>query len=413
MSIYLDHNAMSLPTKEHLNDVLSSYLAHCGNPSSPHEKGRSASVAIFDARRAVANSLNVSPSDIIFLSGASEANNLGTKGVLESLCLANMKESEAITSTIEHASILEPLEFLEKNKQLNVVRVSVNQDGFFSLKEVIRAITPKTKLITLMLANNEIGTIQPIKEFADWLNHRRWAKNIDVEEYKILNESLQSDVTKENLQKIHFHVDAVQGYGKIQSSAWSSDGIDSFSISPHKIGALSGIGALFLRKGRTFTPSIMGGGQEKKRRSGTENLFGIISFGKIAEEVNKSSWWEKVENIKKLRDRLSVFFSSYSSLVRINTPNESILPNTLHISLNPQCSFSGEDLIVTLDMKKVFISSGSACSSSANRPSHVVIALNKEDSDYSSKNSIRFSLSINTKEEEIIQVEDILKGIFK
>jgi cysteine desulfurase len=411
--IYFDHNATSIPSRSHLDLVTEVYLKHAGNPSSPHAFGRAASVALSDARHALATSLGLKVSDFVFVSGASEANNLGTRGVLEHLCFPHfekeLKLSEVVISSVEHSSILEPLEFLEASYGLKIHKVPVSQQGVVDVKDFIKSLSPKTKLISLMVANNEIGSLQPVKLLATWLNYKRWSKTQNDPLLEDLSMSLSPEVTKEHLQNLHFHVDAVQAYGKLPTHEWFAEGIDSFSISPHKIGALGGIGALYLQKGRKFVPLIMGGGQEKKRRSGTENLFGIISFGLKAQEIQTQEWWKGVENLRHLMASFYKTLEPYS-FIEINSSLKG-LPNTFHFSLKPNAPFSGEDLLVNLDMQGVYASSGSACTSGANRSSRIIESLSKKDASYLAKNSIRFSLSLQNTKEDILEAERVLKTL--
>jgi cysteine desulfurase len=415
--IYLDHNATSPSTTEHFEKLFFQIKNSAGNPSSPHASGRDASVALTQARRFVAQALEVDVAQLIFVSGATEANNMATVGVLRHYGVPN---SHAICSAIEHPSVIEPLDFLSAHEGLQLTIIESNSSGFVSIEKLIGQINSNTKLITLMAANNEVGSLQEVQILGDFLHYMRWGvrplQNID--RVLSLENCLSSDVTKENLQNLHFHVDAVQAFGKLPTSCWMSLGIDSCSVSAHKLGALQGVGALFLRRGRKLYPTILGGAQEKNRRSGTENLPGIISFGLVAQELLKSDYWVQTAEMHQLRNEL---FDSIAKLPNIymNSPRENSLPNTINFSLEniPKNTNSdkkyfiknGEDLLLELDLRGVCASSGSACSSGANLPSKVLLAMDRSPS--LAKNAIRISLSVNNNKNEIIKVIDILKNI--
>lgn len=406
--IYLDHNATSPATENHLADLFLKLKEVIGNPSSPHAKGRDASVCLTEARRAVAKSLQVDVAEIVFVSGATEANNLATVGVLRHHKVP-LQLQHAITSAFEHPAIKEPLLFLKENENLQLTELSVGQNGYFTLKELLQQIKEETTLIALMSANNEIGTLQPVKLIADYLHYARWGISASPEEKELFDQFtstyLSDKVTKEQLQKIHFHVDAVQTYGKVELEKWFSPGIDSCAISGHKIGSLQGIGALFLRRGRKYLPFILGGAQEKNRRAGTENLPGIVSLGMAAAELYSPTWHENINYTIALRD---VFLNELALLPEIilNTPHENILPNTVHFSLNKK-GLKGEDLLVELDLQGICASSGSACSSGANLPSKVLLALGK--SAEMAKHSIRLSLSHTNQLEEVHKTLTVIK----
>jgi cysteine desulfurase len=423
--IYLDHNATSPSSSEHL-DFLFSTLKECsGNPSSPHAQGRAASVAMTKARHSVAKSLGVGVSDLVFTSGGTESNHMGTVGVLRYKMKMDplvkpgddKAAQHAIISSIEHPAVYNHLEYLQKTEGLKLTVVPVDENGVVSFDHVISAITKETTLISIMAANNEVGSLQPVKEIGDFLNHKRWGENTE-------------DST--HFQNIHFHVDAVQAFGKIPHEKWLSLGVDSAALSAHKLGALQGVGALFLRKGRKFLPSMMGGAQEKNRRAGTENLPGIVSFGHICEQTILSpscDWWDKVAQMDARRIRLYHAIKELPHVV-MNSSLLDCIPNTINFSVCSDLSSSrgltagssavcldpvvkprgdmltsrgdmvtGEDLLLMLDMKGIYASSGSACSSGANLASKVLIAMNRSPS--LAKNAIRLSLSVHTTDAEI------------
>ncbi|APJ03602.1 cysteine desulfurase family protein [Silvanigrella aquatica] len=410
-TIYLDHNATSPSTDAHLKELFTKLAGCLGNPSSPHAVGRSASVAITEARRSIAQALGVDVAEIIFVSGASEADNIGTVAVINHNDIP-LNEQHAIISSIEHPAVDQPLEILNTYKNLNLTKISVNEQGFVTLIDVIKNITTQTTLISIMAANNEIGSIQPVKKLGDFLHYKRWGILLDgdeKEEFEKLSEHLNPNITVENLRKIHFHVDGVQSFGKLPSNQWLSMGADSCAISGHKLGALQGVGVLFLRRGRKFKPFVLGGAQEKNRRAGTENLPGIVSFGLVANKINQPEWFQNLEKVNDLR---KTFYQKIVTLphVEMNSPFENVIPNTINFSLTGK-GFKGEDLLVELDMQGVCASSGSACSSGANLPSKVILALGK--SAPLAKNAIRLSLAHETTEDEIKYTFNLLEKYLK
>ncbi len=407
-TIYLDHNATSPPTNEHLSELFIKLTNCLGNPSSPHSVGREASVAMTEARRSVAKALGVDVAEIIFVSGGSEADSLGTIAVLKQNDTPINKQHAIITS-IEHPAIKEPLEYLNSKEGLNLSILDVCNEGFISLIDFIKSMTPQTTLLTIMAANNEIGTIQPVKKIGDYLHYKRWGKLLNPEnkiEFDDLSFQLNQEITTETFRKLHFHVDGVQAFGKVLSSEWLSAGVDSCAISAHKLGALQGVGALFLRRGRKFKPFILGGAQEKNRRAGTENLPGIISFGMIAQKLSSIEWSSKLNAMDSLRRELFHRIIKLPNVI-MNSAIDNVVPNTINFSVFGK-GFKGEDLLVELDMQGVCASSGSACSSGANLPSKVILALGKSPD--LAKNAIRLSLSPNTTEEEINKTFSLLQN---
>ena len=405
--IYLDHNATSPPSTEHLGQVFQKLQQQCGNPSSPHAFGRNASVALTEARRAVARSMGVDVSDVIFVSGGTEADNLGTAGVLYGNNIP-IDQQHAVISNIEHPAISEPLEQLQLKQGLQLTKLPVDKNGYVSFEDAILSLTAKTTLLSIMAANNEIGTLQPVKKIADFLHYKRWSSLADPtlkDEFDAFSLRLDPSLTTDVFRNLHFHVDAVQTYGKLPHSLWFSEGMDSCALSAHKVAAMQGVGALILRRGRKFKPFIYGGAQEKNRRSGSENLPGIISFGLIAEEILQPYWFEQVQNMEHMRRD---FFSKLSLLpnLEMNSSLENSVTNTINFSITGK-KMSGEDLLVHLDLSGICASSGSACSSAANLPSKVILALGK--SPQMAKNAVRFSLSLKTTQADILKTLQVIK----
>ena len=413
MPVYLDHNATSPATKQHIQEITEEYILNAGNPSSPHSIGRNASVAVTKARHSVATALGCDVSEVIFVSGGSEANNMATVGVINQTELP-LEKMHCITSSIEHPSIKEPLNYLSK-KGLNLTTLKCSESGHISIEDIVKSIRPETKLVTFMVANNEIGSIQPVKQFADWLNAKRWNKSYEKQledntEWQKLEDLLSNKVTVENLQSLHFHVDAVQALGKIQNEKWQSPGIDSFTVTGHKLGGIPGIGALYLSRGRKFIPTVIGGPQERNRRAGTENLLGIISMGKVCEKVSQSNWWEQIRNTRQLNQKLHDEVSKLPGLtLNSSSQEDTSLPNTLNFSIQNE-KIQGEDVLMELDMAGICVSSGSACSSGANLPSGVILALGRSEKE--ALNSIRISLGTANTESELEELLSTLKSIF-
>jgi cysteine desulfurase len=415
VGVYLDHNATSPASAEHLARLIALFNRAAGNPSSPHAAGRSASVALSEARRNVATTLGCEPSEIIFVSGGSEANNIGTRGVLRAH-ERPLHELHAITSAIEHPCVLEPLRHLSQTEGLRLSILPVDEAGRIRLVDLIREIRPETALISVMVANNETGAIQPVHDFAEWLNAVRWFKNKPGTDPRTVREGewpgwaqgLAREVTQAHLQNLHFHVDAVQAYGKIPFQRWCSVGYDSVSICAHKLGGVAGVGALLLRRGRKFEPLILGGAQERSRRAGTENLLGILSLGLVALDLSEADWWSKIETMRTLRAELLEQLQNSPGVV-VNTPAEECLPNTVNVSVVAP-KFRGEDLLMELDLRGFYVSSGSACSSGANRPSHVLLAQGRSTEE--AKNALRFSLGVATTADDICALRSALADIF-
>jgi cysteine desulfurase len=342
--IYFD-NAASTPVLSEVIQEMVPYLGnHYGNPSSQHTFGFNTSRAIEKARRHVAYLIGSSPDEITFTSGGTEANNLAIKGSISRLGINNdNKGTVLISSSIEHDSVLQPFNSL-KAQGFNVKFVEVNREGIVNLESLLEILKKdKVMLVSIMLANNEVGTIQPIKEL--------------------------TKITHENSNAL-FHCDAVQALGKIPIDVKHLD-VDLLSLSSHKIYGPKGVGAIYTRDRDQLTPLIDGGGQEKSLRSGTENVYGIVGFGgacKIA-SANLNENWSK---IKKLRDYLIDRVLSAIPRCHVNGSRSQRLPNNAHFSFP---GVKGEDIIVKLNEYGIAASTGAACSSNKAKPSHVLKAM--------------------------------------
>lgn len=360
--IYLDHNATTPLHPEVLEAMLPYYKEAFGNPSTIHSFGQETRKATDEARETVANLIGASPEEIIFTSGGTEADNLALKGVPAAL---EKKGKHIVASSIEHHAVLSTLKYLEK-RGYQVSFLPVDEHGWLDPGEVEEAITSQTVLISVMHANNEVGTIEPISEIG------------------------------EIAQKagIYLHTDAVQTIGKIKVNVDDLK-VDLLSLSAHKFYGPKGVGALYVRKGTRIYPLLHGGYQERRRRAGTENVAGIVGLGKAAEIAPK----EMVQQSRResnLRDRLEKMIRENINHCQLNGHPTQRLPNTLNISFE---FIEGESLILNLDLKGIAASTGSACTSGSLEPSHVLMAMGVAPE--IAQGSIRFSLGRDNRKEDI------------
>jgi len=370
--VYLDHNATTPTHPEVVKAMLPYYGKIYGNPSSIHQFGQEARKAIDEAREKVADFIGAIQEEIIFTSGGTEADNFAIKGI----AYANEKKGKhIITSSIEHHAVLNPCKYLEK-QGFQVTYLPVDKYGLVDPDEVEKAITKETILITIMHANNEIGTIEPIAEIG-----------------KIAKE-----------KGICLHTDAVQTVGKIPVNV-NKLNIDSLSLSAHKIYGPKGIGGLYVRKGIRIQPLIEGGHHEKNRRAGTENVPAIVGLGK-AVEIAKTTLDKESIYLTNLRDGLCSGIGEKIDSVYLNGHPGKRLPNTLNMSFE---FVEGESIILNLDMKGIAVSSGSACTSGSLEPSHVLKAMGVEPA--IAQGSVRFSLGKDNTEEDIDYVLEVLPEI--
>jgi len=360
--IYLDHNATTPLHPEVLEAMLPYYKEAFGNPSTIYSFGQETRKATDEARETVANLIGASPEEIIFTSGGTEADNLALKGVPAAL---EKKGKHIVASSIEHHAVLSTLKYLEK-RGYKVSFLPVDEHGWLDPGEVEEAITSQTVLISVMHANNEVGTIEPISEIG------------------------------EIAQKagIYLHTDAVQTIGKIKVNVDDLK-VDLLSLSAHKFYGPKGVGALYVRKGTRIYPLLHGGYQERRRRAGTENVAGIVGLGKSAEIAPK----EMVQQSRResnLRDRLEKMIRENINHCQLNGHPTQRLPNTLNISFE---FIEGESLILNLDLKGIAASTGSACTSGSLESSHVLMAMGVAPE--IAQGSIRFSLGRDNRKEDI------------
>ncbi|MBU0580632.1 MAG: cysteine desulfurase NifS [Candidatus Margulisbacteria bacterium] len=360
-NIYLDNNATTALHPEVVKKIQEVFPIY-GNASSMHAFGREAKKELDLARDIVANALGASNEEIIFTASGTEADNLAIKGVAAAY---RHKGNHIITSAIEHPAVLNTCNFLMK-KGFEITFLPVDEYGVVNPKDLEKAITNQTILVTIMIANNEIGTIQPIKELA-------------------------AIAKKKN---ILFHTDAVQAVGKIPVNV-NELGVDLLSLSGHKFYAPKGVGVLYLRKGVKVEAQLHGGHQEHRLRSGTYNVLGIAAMGK-ALELAVEEMPKEMLRVKKLKEKLYKGIISNLDDIKLHGNLEKCLPNTLGVSFK---YIEGEGILLRLDQEGIAVSTGSACSSGSLEPSHVLLALGL--SHEVSHGSIRFSLGRDTTEEEI------------
>lgn len=369
MKAYLDNGATTQVAKEVSQAMQTMLTKKFGNPGSLHSFGEEAKTEMEKAREIIAKKINAEPSEIIFTSGGTESNNLAIRGI----AYKNKEQgNHIITSAIEHPSVLRTCEALEK-EGFKITYLSVDKGGFIDLKKLEDAITPQTILVTIMHANNEIGTIQDIKSIG---------KICDA-------------------KKVVFHTDAVQSFTKVPIDVKDMN-IGLMSLSAHKIHGPKGIGVLFIRKGVRLKPLFTGGEQESKIRSGTENTSGIVGFGKAVELIKEKD----VEKMKQLRDKLIKGLEKIPDVI-INGPRgEKRLANNVNASFK---YVEGESLLYHLDGKGIAVSTGSACSSHSLSPSHVLISIGLIPE--VAHGSLRLTISRYTTKEEIEYTVKTLKEV--
>ncbi|MGB9867006.1 MAG: cysteine desulfurase family protein [Bacillota bacterium] len=361
--VYLDHSATSPLRPEAFEAVRKALLEEWGNPSSVHRKGVGAERLMEGSRQVLADALRVSPEEVIFTSGATEANNLAVKGVARAL---GRYGNHLITTRVEHPSVYEAFKDLE-DEGFQVTYLHVDREGIVDPEELRKAITPRTILVSVMHVNNETGAVQPIQEIGSVLKGIR--------------------------EKIVFHVDAVQSFCKMPVLPYEW-GIDLVSLSSHKIGGPKGVGALFMRKGVKVAPVLSGGGQEKGLRSGTENVPGIAGF---AAAVAACNWKEESARLWHLRRRLLERALKIDGAVLVGpTSEERCAPHIVNLSFP---GLRGELLLHHLEEQGVYVSTGSACSSRKRAPSRVLVSMGLPQRDV--EGSIRISMGWNTTEGEV------------
>ena len=372
MRVYLDHSATTPVDPRVANAMARAVVETFGNASSVHGFGQQARAAIDRARREVAALIGAKQNEIVFTSGGTEANNLAIRG----LCEASTGR-HVITSAIEHPSVAGVCTELEK-RGWEVTRLPVYANGIVRIEDVAEALRPDTVLITVMLANNEIGTIQPISKIGSLVREKRAAG-----------------------QKLWLHTDAVQAAGRLPLNV-DELGCDLLTMSAHKLYAPKGIGALYVRRGVRLHGQNVGGHQERERRAGTENVPGIVAFGEAA-KLAREELKERSEHDRALRDRFEAHVQERISDVVMNGDREQRLAHLSNISFR---FIEGEGLLINLDLEGVAVSTGSACSSGTLEPSPVIRALGVDDE--LARGSIRFSFGKDNTEADVDYTVDVL-----
>ncbi len=370
--IYLDNAATTKTAKEAVDAMLPFFTEHYGNASSIYSLGAESKKAMTQAREIIAESIGATPAEIYFTAGGSESDNWALVATAEAYA---SKGKHIITSRIEHHAILHTCDYL-KTRGYEITYVDVDENGVIKLDELKKAIRPDTILISVMFANNEIGTIQPIREIGE-------------------------------IAKAHgilFHTDAVQAYGHVPINV-DEDHIDMLSTSGHKINGPKGIGFLYIRKGIKIRSFVHGGQQERSRRAGTENIPGIVGYGAAVKRAFESLT-ERMEKETELRDYLIGRIEKEIPYCRLNGDRVKRLPNNVNFSFQ---FIEGESLLIMLDMKGICASSGSACTSGSLDPSHVLLAIGLPHE--IAHGSLRLTLSEENTKEEIDYVVDSIKEI--
>jgi cysteine desulfurase len=357
--VYLDNNATTPVLPEVLEAMRPYFGERFGNASSIHHHGQETRAAVERARESVANLLACRPAEVVFTSGGTEADNLAMFGLVQS-------GDHVVTSTIEHHAVLNSCKHLQE-KGIEVTFVPVDGRCLVDPDDVRRAVRPNTKLVTIMMANNETGVLQPLEEIG-----------------RICGEA-----------DVYFHTDAVQAACKVPIRV-KDIGCDLLSISGHKIHAPQGVGALYVRKGTTLEPRFFGGSHERSRRAGTENVPGIVALGKAAEIAMRSFERAEDREMAALRDRLEVEIVNQVESAGVNGAGAPRVPNTSNIYFD---YIEGEALVIALDLKGLAVSTGAACSSGAIEPSHVLTAMGLRPGQ--ARASLRFSLGKQNTAEDV------------
>lgn len=370
--VYLDNAATTRLIPEVLNEMLPYMTDIYGNPSSPHYFGQQSAMAVDRARQQVASAINADPSEIIFMSGGSEADNTAIRGIAERY---SKKGRHIITTAVEHHAVLHTCQLLEK-QGYEVTYLPVDEYGMVTAEQVRDAMRDDTILVTIMFANNEVGTIMPIAEIGKLCRDR----------------------------KVFFHTDAVQAVGHLPIDVQAMN-IDMLSMSAHKFHGPKSIGALYVRKGIIVPALIVGGAQERNRRAGTENVPGIVGMGK-AIELACSDLEAKANKMMVLRDKLIREIPLRIPEVKLNGHPTNRLPNNVNYSIK---YIEGESILLMLDLNGIAASSGSACTSGSLDPSHVLLAMGLTHE--VAHGSVRMTLCDDTTEEDIDYVLEVLPKV--
>jgi cysteine desulfurase len=373
MRVYLDYNATAPPAPEVVGVLTQVVRDHVGNPSSVHAFGQRAKALIDDARQEVAALIDADPTEIVFTAGGTEADNLALRGAADALDAGPRRR--LVTTGLEHEAVLNTAKALER-RGWQVTRLHTSESGIVEPAALRQAIGNDTALVSVMHANNEVGTIQPVAELAA--------------------------IAREH--GAVFHTDAVQSVGKIPVSVREL-GVDLLALSAHKFGGPMGAGALYVRRGVRLLPYLTGGRQERNRRAGTENVPAIAGLG-VAASIVRGKLATEAPRLRRLRDRLEAEILRLVPGTAVNGDRTSRVPNTTNIGFD---GIEAESLLIALDLEGIAVSTGSACSSGSLEPSHVLRAMGLPIT--RARNSLRFSLGAGTTEADIEVVLAVLPGL--
>jgi len=381
--IYLDY-AASTPQDPRVQKVMLPFFAReFGNPSSVHQLGQRAKAAVEGAREQVAKFLSCSASEIVFTSGATEANNIAIQGVIKQ---SSFTKPHVITCVIEHESLLASIEALEKKGVIEATYIKVGKEGVVNLKDIEKSLQKNTILVSIQYANSEIGTIQPIAEIG-----------------KMLRKYKKEDAKRQ----VVFHSDAVQAALYLDCNV-EKLGVDLLTLSSHKIYGPKGSGVLYIRKGSAIEPLFLGGGQEQDMRPGTENVAGIVGMGEAIGEIQNPK--TKVQNIRirQLRDLFIKIIQQRISSAEVTGSLLKRLPNNVHIRFK---GVEGKDVVLLLDQKGIAVSAGSACSEKSQEPSHALLSMGYTNKEASC--AVRITLGKHTKKEEVEKTVRVLEKVIE
>lgn len=406
--IYLDHAATTPLHPEVIKIIDKCQREYFGNPSSIHSFGQETRKIIDDSRQMLAFYLNCSPSEIIFTSGGSESDNLAIKGLITGISSKEILP-HVITSSFEHHAVIDTIKEMEAEGKIEATYVQPGNDGIITVESIDKAIRENTVLVSIMYVNNEIGTVQPIREIGKLI------EKVNLGRFEL----------EEKIPRIYFHTDAVQAAEFYEMSVEYLH-VDLLTFTAHKIYGPKGVGALYAKRGTSLKHQIVGGGQEYKLRAGTENVAGIAGFAKAVELTIKEKADSKPFDVQEfeemkplfpsdeatrqitLRDKLVKGIEQKISDVRINGSIICRAPNNVNVTFH---NAEGESILLNLDAEGIAASSGSACTSGSLEPSHVLIAIGEKAE--SAHGSIRFTLGRETSEADIDHVLKVLPGIIK
>jgi len=372
--IYLDHAATTGMEAEAVSAMLPFLSERYGNPSAVYQIAAKSRAAVAKARKQAASVIDADPSEIYFTSGGTESDNWAVTAAFE----AAGGRGHIITTAVEHPAVLRVCEYLERERGARVTYLPVDRDGYVEPEAVFRAIRRDTVLVSVMAANNEVGTVEPVYRIASELRGRG----------------------------ILFHTDAVQAFGHIPLSV-KDTGIDLLSASGHKFGGPKGTGILYIRRGVHIGSLLRGGAQERNRRAGTENVAGIVGLGAAA-EIAKRHMEERGRYVRALRDRFAHRILAEIPFCHLNGAQKNGLPGTVNVTVD---YVSAESVLIMLDMKEICASGGSACSSGSLNPSHVLLAMGRSAEE--AKSTIRFTLGYDNTEEDTDTAVEALSGIVR